>query len=51
MNITGNSQCPNRWKPIANNDTLSMLEGLDNDITINKVWLALWKMKKYKVLG
>jgi exonuclease III len=48
---TGNSQRPEKWIAIAEDDRLPPLPGLDHDFNRSEVWTALERMKTHRSPG
>ena len=49
--ITGNSQCPDKWRAIAADESLPDLPGLDAAISRDDVWEALRSMRSHTAPG
>jgi hypothetical protein len=49
--VTGNSQHPEKWQAIAEDETLGPLPNIDGDITKEDIWRCVGRMKKHSAPG
>jgi hypothetical protein len=49
--VTGNSQHPEKWQAIAEDETLGALPNVDGDITKEDIWRCVGRMKKHSAPG